>query len=86
MMVPEYLPSMPYTHVISGRVWNLGSVAFVSQSSACGGWLGVSYCSLSHIVSCTEGGMIRSTCLFHISQLPVPCALDIVFSRLLVKT
>ena len=73
MMVPEYLPSMPYTHVISGRVWNLGSVAFVSQSSACGGWLGVSNCSLACVVSCTGGGLIRSICLFHSSsQLPVP--------------
>jgi len=32
-----HFPSMPYTHVTSGRFWNLGSVRFVSQSSACGG-------------------------------------------------
>ena len=51
----EHLPSTPYTHVTSGRVWNLGSVTFVIQSSACGGWLGVSYCSLSCVVSCTGG-------------------------------
>ena len=70
--MPEHLPSMPYTHVTSGRAWNLGSVTFVSQSSACGGWIGVSYCSLSCVVSRTGGGMIRSTCLFHSSQLPVP--------------
>ena len=37
VMVPEHLPFMPYTHVTSGRVWKLGSVTFVSQSSACGG-------------------------------------------------
>ena len=73
MMVPEHLSSMPCTHVTSGgRAWNLESVTFVSQSSACGGWLGESYCSLSCDVSCTGGGMIRSTCLFHSSQLPVP--------------
>ena len=72
MMVPEHLPSMPYTHVTSGRVWNLGSVTFVSQSSACGGWLGASYCSLACVVSCTSGGLMRSTCLFHSSKLPVP--------------
>ena len=54
------------------RVWNLGSVNFVSQSSACGGWLGESYFSLSCVVFCTGGGLIRSTCLFHSSQLPVP--------------
>ena len=72
MMVPEHFPSVPYTHFTSGRVWNLGSVTFVSQSSACGGWLGVSCCSLSCVVSCTRGGMIRSTCLLHSLQLPVP--------------
>jgi hypothetical protein len=64
-MVPEHSPSISYTHVTSGRVWNLGSVTCVSQSSACGGWLGVSYCSLSCVVSCTGGGLTRSTCLFH---------------------
>jgi len=62
--------SWPY--VTSGRVWNLGSVTFVNQSSACGGWLGVLYCSLSSFASCTGGGLIRSTCLFHSSQVPVP--------------
>jgi len=55
-----------------GRVWNLGSVTFVSQSSACGSWLGVSHCSLSCVVSCTGGVLIRSTCLFYSSQFPVP--------------
>jgi hypothetical protein len=37
-MVPEHLPSMPYTHVTSGRVRDLGGVTFVSQwkHSACG--------------------------------------------------
>ena len=72
MMVPEHKQSVPYTHVTSGRVWNLGSVTYVSQSSACGGWLGVSYCSLSCVVSCTGGGAIRSACLSHNSQLSVP--------------
>jgi len=71
--VPEHLPSKPYTHVTCGRVWNLGSVTFVNQFSACGGWLGVSYCLLSCVVSCTGGSLIRLTCLFHSSsQLPVP--------------
>ena len=74
-MVPEHLPSMLYTHVTSGRVWNMGSVTFVIQSSACGSWLGVLYCSLSCVVYCTGGGMIRSTYLFHSSQLPVPLIL-----------
>jgi len=74
-MVPEHLLSMPYTHVTSGRVWNLGSVTFVSQSSACGGWIGVLYFSLSCVVFWTGGGLIRSTCLFHNSQLPVPLIL-----------
>jgi len=50
-MVPEHLPSMPYTHVTSGRFWNLGSVTFVNQFPARSGWLGVSYCSLSCVVS-----------------------------------
>ena len=71
MMVPEHLPFMPYTHVTSGRVWNSGSVTIFTQSSACGGWLDVTHCSLSCIASCTGGGLIRSTCLFHSSQLPV---------------
>jgi hypothetical protein len=61
-----------HMHVTSGRVWNLGSVTFVSQSSSWGSWLGVSYCSLSCVVSCTGGGMTRSTCLFHSSQLHAP--------------
>jgi len=74
-MVPEHFLSMPYTHVTSGRVWNLGSVTFVSQSSACGGWIGVLYFSLSCVVFWTGGGLIRSTCLFHNSQLPVPLIL-----------
>jgi len=51
VIVLEHFPSMPYTNVISGRAWNLASVAFVSQSSAIGGWLGVSYCSLSCVAS-----------------------------------
>jgi len=72
VILPEHLPSMPYTRITSGRVWSLGSVTFVSQSSACGSWLGVSYCSLSCVASCTGGGLIRSTCLFHSLQLPVP--------------
>jgi len=72
VMVPEHLPSMPYTHVTSGRVWNLGCVTFVNQFPARGGWLGVSYCSLSCVASCTGSGLIRLTCLFHSSKLPVP--------------
>ena len=52
MMVPEHLPTMPYTHAC--HFWEgleLGSVTFVSQSSVCGGWLaspGVSYCRTAH--------------------------------------
>ena len=71
MMVPEHLLSMPYTHVTPGRVWKLGSLNFVSQSSACGAWLGMSYCLL-YVASCTGGDHVRSTCMFHSSQLPVP--------------
>ena len=57
-------------------------MTFASQSFACGGWLGVPYCSLLCVVSCTGGGLIRSTCLF-----TVACALDIVLwvSRLHVE-
>jgi len=39
VMVPEHLPSMPYKHVTFGRVWNLGSVTDVCQSSAYGVFL-----------------------------------------------
>jgi hypothetical protein len=55
VMVPEHL--LCRTHVMSGSVWSLGSVTFISQSSTRGGWLGVSYCSLSCVASCTEGGL-----------------------------
>ena len=48
MIVPKHLPFMPYTHVTSARVCNLGSVTVVIQSSACGGWLGMSFCLLMH--------------------------------------
>jgi hypothetical protein len=72
VMVPEHFPAMPYTHVTSGRIWHLGSATFVSQSSACGGWLGVFHC---HVLSLVQEVVIRSTCLFHSSQLPVPLIL-----------
>ena len=63
----------------------LGKCDFVSQSSACGSLLGVSYCSLSCVVSCTRDGLIRPTCLFHGSQVPVPLILVLWVSRLQVK-
>ena len=58
MMVPEHLPSMPYTHVTSGRVWNLESVSLIFQYSAFGGWPGMSFCSLLCVVSCTGRGLM----------------------------
>ena len=85
-MVPEHLPSMLYTHVTSGRVWNLESVTFVSQSSACGGWLGLSYCLLSGVVSCWRWS--DKIGLSNPQFITVACALidiDLWVSRLHVK-
>jgi len=80
--VPEKATSFPkpcqqYLHYLCSFSF-LSKVCWLfclqlSSSSACGSWLGVSYCSLACVVSCTAGGLLRSICLFHISsQLPVP--------------
>jgi len=75
VMVPEHLPSVPYTHVTSGwdgMVWKLGSVFFVSQSSACGGWLDVSYCSVIVLSLVLAGGGLteRPVCAIIVQSCP----------------
>jgi len=67
MMVPEHLLSKPYTHITSGRVRNLESVAFARQFSACVGWLGVAIV-MWRLTRCGDCN-IRSCLSSHLSSL-----------------
>jgi len=73
-MVPEHLPSLPYTHHVTSRKSGTWEYDFCQPGARL--WLAgcqSAYCTLLFVASCWGGGSLKKlTSLFHITTWPMP--------------